>query len=179
MDVRGYLRVFRRQWLVIVLCVLIGAGAAALVTFRTTPQYASTVRLFVSTPGTDATNAANAQAYQGGLFSQQRVTSYADLIKGSSVAGRVIDKLKLNMSPTTLVDQISAVATPESVILEITVTDPSPMLAQTARADHGRGLRRLRLGTGGREQRGRIAHQGEHRGRCQPPVEPGLPEAGH
>ncbi len=127
MDLRDYLRVLRRQWLVIVLCVLIGTAAAALVVVRTTPQYASKVRLFVSTPTSDA---ANAQAYQGGLFSQQRVTSYADLIKGSTIAEKVIDKLDLDVSPTTLVNQINAVAAPESVILEVTVTDPSPAEAQ-------------------------------------------------
>ena len=49
-ELRDHLRVLRRQWLLIVICVLVGTGAAALVVFRTTPQYASTVRLFVSTP---------------------------------------------------------------------------------------------------------------------------------
>ena len=127
MELRDHLRVLRRQWLLIVVCVLVGTGAAAFVVFRTTPQYASTVRLFVSTPTSDS---ANAQSYQGGLFSQQRVTSYADLIKGSSVAEKVIDKLQLDVSPTAMVDKISAVAAPESVILEVTVTDPSPVEAQ-------------------------------------------------
>lgn len=126
MDLRGYLRVLRRRWLLIVVCVLLGTATSALVLYRSTPLYTSTARLFVSTPGSDA----NAQAYQGSLFAQQRVTSYADLIKGSTVAGKVVDKLHLTESPTALVEQINAVAVPDSVILTITVTDPNPLRAQ-------------------------------------------------
>jgi len=125
-DLRGYLRVLRRRWVLIVVCVVLGTATSALVLYRSTPLYTSTARLFVSTPGSDA----NVQAYQGGLFAQQRVTSYADLIKGSSVAEKVVQKLQLTESPTTLVDQISAVAVPDSVILTITVTDPNPIRAQ-------------------------------------------------
>ena len=126
MDLRGYLGVLRRRWLVIVVCILAGVAIAAVVLVRSTPQYQSTARLFVSTPGSDA----NAAAYQGSLFAQQRVTSYADLIKGSTVAQKVIDKLGLEESATGLVNQITAVAVPDSVILTIIVTDPDPAWAQ-------------------------------------------------
>ena len=126
MDLREYLRVLRRRWLLIVTCLLLGTAVGALIIIRSTPQYAATARLFVSTPSTDA----NAQAYQGGLFSQQRVTAYADLIKGSTVAEKVIAKLQLDETPVALVGQISAVAAPDSVILQVTATDPSPERAQ-------------------------------------------------
>ena len=99
MDLREYLRVLRRRWLLIVACLLLGTAIGALIIIRSTPQYASTARLFVSTPSSDA----NAQAYQGGLFSQQRVTAYADLIKGSTVAEKVIAKLQLDETPAALV----------------------------------------------------------------------------
>jgi len=125
-DLRGYLGVLLRRWLVIVLCILAGTAVAAVVLVRSTSLYTSTARLFVSTPGSDA----NAAAYAGSLFAEQRVTSYADLIKGSTVAQKVIDKLHLSESPAALVDQISAVAVPDSVILTITVTDPDPARAQ-------------------------------------------------
>src|SRR6476469_11122735 len=105
-DLNEYLRVLRRRWLLIVACLLLGTAIGALIIIRSTPQYAATARLFVSTPSTDA----NAQAYQGGLFSQQRVTAYADLIKGSTIAEKVITKLQLDETPAALVAQISAVA---------------------------------------------------------------------
>lgn len=127
MDLRAYLGVLRRRWIIVVACLVAGAAVGVLFILRATPQYASTARLFVSTPGSDT---ANTQAYQGGLFSQQRVTSYADLIKGSTVAERVLDRVGSSESPTSLVGQITAKAAPDTVILEVTVTDPDPARAQ-------------------------------------------------
>lgn len=127
MDLRAYLGVLRRRWIVVVACLVAGIAVSVLFLLRATPQYASTARLFVSTPGSDA---ANAQAYQGGLFSQQRVTSYADLIKGSTVAERVLQQVGSNESPASLVGQITAKVAPDTVILQVTVTDPDPARAQ-------------------------------------------------
>lgn len=85
MDLREQLRILRRRWLLIAPCLLLGIDAAAFLTIRATPVYASTARLFVSTPTSADTNS-NSNAYQGALFSQQRVASYADLIKGTTIA---------------------------------------------------------------------------------------------
>ena len=126
MDLRAYLRILRQRWLIIVICTLCGVAAAALYVLASTPKFASTARLFISTPTSDATT----QAYQGGLFSQQRVTSYADLITGSTVAERVIDRLGLTESPESLMSRIEAKAAAQTVILEITATDTSPEQAQ-------------------------------------------------
>lgn len=125
MDLRGYLQIARRRWMLIlasfVLCIL----AATAYTLRTTPLYASTARLFVSTPA-DATS----QAYQGGLFSQQRVTSYANLIRGNTVAELVIGRLHLTESPNALASEVSATVVPNTVILEVTITNPDPNRAR-------------------------------------------------
>ena len=125
MELGDYLRIIRRQWRLIVVCLLMAVGVAALLTLQVTPRYASTSRLFVSTPGSDTS-----AAYQGGLFSQQRVASYADLVTGDEIAQRVIDKLGLHASASELSSQISATVVPETVILDVTVTDPNPRMAQ-------------------------------------------------
>jgi capsular exopolysaccharide synthesis family protein len=124
-ELRDYLRVIRRQWRLILVCLLVAVGVAAILTLRMTPQYASTSRLFVSTPGSDTS-----AAYQGGLFSQQRVGSYADLVAGDEIAQRVIDKLGLRETAANLSGQISAAVVQETVLLDVTVTDPNPQLAQ-------------------------------------------------
>ena len=92
---------------------------------RATPQYASTARLFISTP-----ESSTDQAYSGGLFSQARVTSYADLLTGEEISRRVVDRLNLDESPRDLAQQINAEAKPETVVLSITVTDSGPERAQ-------------------------------------------------
>ena len=132
MELREYLRALRRRWLLIVSFLLLGVAAAIAVTITQTPQYAATARLFVATPTSDDSNA---QAYSGDQFASRRVNSYAGLIKGTTVAQMVIDKLHLTESPADLIGQIETKVTLNTVVLEVTVTDPGPerakLLAQT------------------------------------------------
>ena len=125
MELRDYLRIVRQQWLVITSCVLIAIAAAAIFTLRATPQYQSTASLFISTPQSDGS-----AAYQGSLFSQQRVASYADLVKGKQIAQRVVDKLDLDESAASLAGRVTSTVVPETVILNVTVQDSDPEQAQ-------------------------------------------------
>ena len=127
MELRDYLRVIRRRWMLILACVLVVTGVAAVVTFRTTPVYESQAKLFVSTAdgSTDG-------AYQGSLFSMQRVASYADLVDGRELSQRVIADLGLDVEPDDLSEQITATVVPETVNLEIAVEDTDPALAAPA-----------------------------------------------
>ncbi|WP_020579207.1 polysaccharide biosynthesis tyrosine autokinase [Actinopolymorpha alba] len=127
MELREYLRVIRKQWMILVLCMTATVAIAAVMVLRTTPTYASKATLFVSVTQTD--NSA-VSAYQGGLFSQQRARSYADLVRGEAVTRAVIQELGLSMSPSTLGSKIKARVLPETVLLEITVTDTDPARAQ-------------------------------------------------
>ena len=126
MDLRDYLRILRVRRVLISMCTLVTIGLAAAFTWTATPQYASSSRLFVSTSGASD----DAQANQGGQFSLQRVKSYADLLTGQQIANRVVDELKLDESPKALAAQISASSKLDTVILTITVTDPSPERAK-------------------------------------------------
>lgn len=125
MELRDYLTIVRRQWVLIAVLVLVAVAASSVVTLRMTPQYESTARLFVSTP-----RAEGSDAYQGGLFSEQRVLSYADLITGEQIAQRVVDRLDLQTSANDLTEHMSSSVAPETVILEVSVTDPLPQRAQ-------------------------------------------------
>lgn len=136
MEIRDYLRIARRRWLLIVSCLVVAVGLAALVTFRATPLYASTTELFISTPGSDT-----GQAYQGSLFSQQRVTSYADLVTSRQVAGAVLEDTDSNLAPTELAAKVTARAKPETVILEIEVSDPDPEQARTYADAYAKAMR--------------------------------------
>ncbi|MGH3457709.1 polysaccharide biosynthesis tyrosine autokinase [Aeromicrobium sp.] len=125
MELKDYLRIARRRWMTIVIVTLLAVGATALFTLQATPQYASTARLFISTP-----ESSSDEGYSGGLFSQGRVTSYADLLTGEEISRRVVDRLNLDESPRDLAKQIKAEARPETVVLSITVTDSGPERAQ-------------------------------------------------
>ncbi|GAB3661845.1 polysaccharide biosynthesis tyrosine autokinase [Nocardioides korecus] len=126
MELRDYLRIARRRWLLILLTTVAAVGVAALVTSAATPMYQSSARVFVST----GSSSSSSDAYQGGLFSQQRVASYVDVINGEDVARRVVQDLKLSESPSTLASRITATVVPNTVLLEVAVQDPNRFEAQ-------------------------------------------------
>ncbi len=142
MELSDYLKIVRRRWTLIVFCLLVALAGAAAITITATPQYSSTARLFISTP-----RAEGSDAYQGGLFSQQRVASYADLVTGEDLASRVVDRLRLDETGKTLAEQVSSNVVPETTILEVTVTDPSPKRAQALATALSERVHCLRPGT--------------------------------
>ena len=95
MELRDYLRILRKSWVLVVLCTVLATAAAATATLLMTPQYEGDVQLFVWTRDQCADNTSGLQ--QGAQFSQQRVKSYADIVTSPIVAQPVIDKLS---SPT-------------------------------------------------------------------------------
>lgn len=136
MELRDYLRVVRRHWLVIVVTTLVIVGASVLLTVAAAPQYQSTARLFVTTLQSDSAS----DSYQGGLFSAQRVTSYADLAKSRQLAATVVEELDLSVTPVELSQHVDAHVVPETVNLEISVTDPDPRMAQALTQAYAQGL---------------------------------------
>lgn len=127
MELRDYLRVTRRRWRLIVGALVVVVALAAAVTLKMTPQYRSQAQLFVSTPANNSVST----AYQGGLFSAQQVTSYAELVSGRKMATRVIDVLGLkHTTPAAMSAKISASVVPDTVLINVSATDPNPRRAQ-------------------------------------------------
>ncbi|MCK9922150.1 polysaccharide biosynthesis tyrosine autokinase [Frankia sp. AgPm24] len=127
MELRDYVRVLRRSWMLILAIVVLGGGLAGLLTWRSAKVYAASVTMVVSSPD-NADGAAS--AYQGGLLSQQRVKSYANLVASDRVAGAVIDRLRLRTTPEELRSKIIAAAVPDTVLLKATIQDRDPRQAQ-------------------------------------------------
>jgi capsular exopolysaccharide synthesis family protein len=127
LDIKDYRRIFARYWYVVLLAVLIGAGAGYVSTLVTTPEYQSTARLFVATQhGASVTD-----AYQNNLFSQERVISYAGLATSEQVALRAADQLKASITPAQMRSKITAKPEDKTVLLDVSVRDPDPAKAQT------------------------------------------------
>lgn len=106
------------------LAVVVGAVAVTLVT---TPLYQASTRLFVSTTTGGATAA---DLYQGNRLSQDRVLSYTQLITGESLARRTVDKLDLDMTAGELRANVKATAKANTVLIDVSVKDPSPVQAR-------------------------------------------------
>lgn len=125
MELKDYWLAMRHRWRVVVLIVALSVGAAALLTWQATPQYSSTASIFVSTNPSDT-----ADAYQGNLFATQRVASYAELVGKRKLADQVANDLGTGMDPEVLQAAVSTSVNPDTVILEITATDPDPVVAR-------------------------------------------------
>ncbi|WP_456597007.1 polysaccharide biosynthesis tyrosine autokinase [Blastococcus sp. SYSU DS0552] len=134
MDLKDVVQALRAGWWLVAATVLLGIAGGGALTWSATPLYGSTTKLFVSTSTTTDTSS----AYQGNLFSQQRVASYAELLSGVQLAAQVVEELRLDMTPEELAAKVSATAVPETVILTVTVTDTSAQRAQDVAASLGR-----------------------------------------
>ena len=126
MSLQDYAKLLRARWITVCVTTVIAVLAAVVVTLLTTPLYQASTRLFVSTTSTDNVS----EIYQGNLFSQQRVISYTQLIKGETLAQHTIDKLGLDMTPNALQEHIKASAKPDTVLIDVEVLDRSPVRAR-------------------------------------------------
>src|SRR3978361_102582 len=104
MDLKQYVAVLRLHRYLLVACLCVAVALAGLVTLVQSPKYAATTQLFVSTSGDQAGNAQ--AAYQGSLFGQQRVKSYAAIVSSQPVVSRVKSELRLPDSAEQLRGEI-------------------------------------------------------------------------
>ncbi len=125
MDLHDYLEVFRRRWVSATIVLLVITALTTAGTMVMTPQYTATTRLFFAVEDTETVT----DLAQGSSFAVKQMTSYAEVATSPVVLGPVITKLGLDQDPTTLAKSVKATIPPETVILEISVTDTSAELA--------------------------------------------------
>ncbi len=126
MNLQDFAHLIRSRWITVVTTMAIAVAGAVLLTVLTTPLYQASTRLFVST----AAGASANEIYQGTLFSQQRVLSYTKLLEGETLARRTIEKLDLDMRPTDLQEKVKAESAPDTVLIDVSVLDASPVRAR-------------------------------------------------
>ena len=121
MDLRQYVAALRKGWWIIVIAIILGTAAGAFVNFRATPQYASSVTFFISTPVGDGTSALSADQ-----FATRRITSYVGLLSSDVLARRVVDESGIDLSVSQVRSKISGDADLNTVLLTATIIDSSP-----------------------------------------------------
>lgn len=131
MDVRDYQAALRAHWGFFLIAVALCVGAAAALVFTQAPVYEARTQFLVSA-GDDAADPS--QAYQGGLFVQQRVVTYAHIISSPVVAAAVIDRLRLPLTTDEFARDVAASVPTNTAILNVTVDNRSPSTAQAIAA---------------------------------------------
>lgn len=124
-ELRDYIRILRQSWVLIVLLTLLGLAAGVLLSIAQTPKFSSSAKVFVST----SNGGTIGEIQQGSTFTQQRVTTYADLTTTPIVLLPVIAELQLDSTSEELARDVTAVIVPDTTLIEITVVDEDPALA--------------------------------------------------
>ncbi|MET0715302.1 MAG: Wzz/FepE/Etk N-terminal domain-containing protein, partial [Mycetocola sp.] len=127
MELKDYVRILHKSWVLIVACTLLGVGAAAAYSLTLAPKYQATTQLYVSVRS--AEGAATGDLVNGTSFARQAVTSYVDVVNSALVLDKVIDELKLDVSAQQLAPTIAASSPLNTVLIDVTVTNTDPVKA--------------------------------------------------
>lgn len=125
MELSDYIRILRKNWLVILATTLIGLAAAAGYSLTRTPMYESQAVVFVQSQAGGTAS----ELQQGSSFAESRITTYVSLVREPVVMNPVITELGLNTSAGELAKQVDSSSPLNSTLIEITVQDPDPVQA--------------------------------------------------
>ncbi len=117
-----FLAALRKRWPYIVVPIVLGLVAAIGLTASTTPVYQATSSVYFSLP--TFSNSAN-DLFQGSNYTQNQLASYATLVTKPIVLDPVIKQLGLKRTAANLAGSVDTVASSDTVLLDISVSDPS------------------------------------------------------
>lgn len=131
MELTDYIRILRKNWVIIVVATLVGIGIAAVWSLTRTPEYEASSTVFVSTQSSGSIQ----ELQQGSTFTQARVQTYAQLATTPIVMNPVIAELELETTASDLAAQVTASAALNTTLITITATATDPVrAADTANA---------------------------------------------
>lgn len=131
LDLRDYIRILRRNWLVVAAATMLGLLFGASSVLLTKPTYTAETQLFVAIQSSGSVQ----ELQQGNTFSQARVQSYVRTVRTPVVLQPAINSLGLDVSAESLSGRVTAATDLNTVIINIAVEDVSPVqAAATAQA---------------------------------------------
>ncbi|PSL36889.1 capsular exopolysaccharide synthesis family protein [Labedella gwakjiensis] len=136
MNIHEYIGSIRKNWLVVAVLALLGAGAGYGYAQTMPDMYRSTASAYASTVMGETTS----ELVQGSTYVQGLVQSYATMAKTPIVLQPVIDKLDLDMSTKDLERSISVDTPLNTVIIDVTVVSSDPIRAQQITSEVTRSL---------------------------------------
>lgn len=123
MTVQDYLRVLRRNLVLILSLTVVGLSIGTVVALTTPTRYSASTELFISAQASSGTPA---ELNLARTYAQQAATSYVEIISSSLVLQPVIDDLGLDGTVSDLASAVSASAATASTAITVTVTDQNP-----------------------------------------------------
>ena len=157
MELTDYIRILRKNWLIIVLATVLGVGVAAAYSLTRTPLYEAQSTVFVSSQAGGTIG----ELQQGSTFTQSRVTTYTNLVTTPIVMNPVIAELELGTTASDLAARVEASALSTRRSSRSPSTDADPL--QAAEIANALGAR---LCVGGRDDRDAEQRRGTQPARC-------------
>ncbi|WP_374113288.1 polysaccharide biosynthesis tyrosine autokinase [Pseudarthrobacter sulfonivorans] len=117
------MRILRRNWMLVIVTALAGLLVGGLASVLTKPTYTAETQLFVAIQSSGTVQ----ELQQGNNFSQARVQSYVKTVNSPVVLQPAIDALGLNVTAQELASRVQATTELNTVLINITVTDFSPV----------------------------------------------------
>ena len=116
----------RRGWVIVLVSLLVGAGVAAAWSLTRTSEYEATAQLFLGVR--TATQAEDSR--QDTLYLQQRMPSYAAVLRSPALGERVAKELGLAATGVDVAGSMTVQVPDGTVLLDVTVRNASPEAAQ-------------------------------------------------
>lgn len=120
MELRDYLRILHRNWILILALTILGGAGAYGYSLLQTPTYEANTQLYVSVR---SDSSGVSELAQGTNFARQAVVSFVDVVDSALVLDRVIDDLNLDTTAQQLARSIEASSPTNSVLISIRVSD--------------------------------------------------------
>lgn len=136
MDLRDYLRILRRNWILIAAAALAGLLIGGAVSVLAKPTYTAETQLFVAIQGSGSIQ----ELQQGNTFGQARVASYVKTVNSPMVLQPAIDSLGLSVTAEELSRRVEASTDLNTVLINISVSDESPVQAAAIAQAIGKSL---------------------------------------
>jgi capsular exopolysaccharide synthesis family protein len=127
-ELRDYIQIIRRSWILIVAITLAGVLVAGVASLLMKPTYTASTSVFFAIQ-TNGSSAGDIQA--GATYVQNQVKSFAEVATTDLVLQEVIDDLNLDETVASLSKRVTATAPLDTVIIQIAVEDGSPTRAAT------------------------------------------------
>ena len=127
MTLLDVVRLTRANALMILVLVATGLAAAYVITSRTAHVYQADASGYVRVTGSAESTGEGIAAT---TLSGSKAESYLPIVDSRAVAQRVIDETGIRASPAEVAGRVSASVAPNSVVLEVAATGPTPEEAQ-------------------------------------------------
>ncbi|WP_259338496.1 polysaccharide biosynthesis tyrosine autokinase [Clavibacter phaseoli] len=125
MTLHEFTALLRRYWYVVVAATLAGGVVAFGLSQLATPVFTAQSRLYFSLSSGSSASDLN----QGATYTQSQMLSFGELAESPAVLEPVITRLGLDLTPQQLARAVTVTTPQNTVVMEISVTEPSPAQA--------------------------------------------------